>query len=68
MKPKKIAALMEEITIDEARVLLESLPETAQKAVLEALSPERLAVIVSQAKSEKPETTNTSTTSSKESL
>jgi hypothetical protein len=48
--------------------LLESLPETAQKAVLEALSPERLAVIVSQAKSEKPETTNTSTTSSKESL
>jgi hypothetical protein len=68
MKPKKIAALMEEITIDEARVLLESLPETAQKSVLEALSPERLAVIVSQAKSTKPETTNTSTTSPKESL
>ena len=50
MKPKKIAALMEEISIDEARVLLEALPETAAKSVLEALPPERLAQIVSETK------------------
>lgn len=51
MKPKKIAALMDEISLDEARVLLESLDETTSKAVLEALSPERLARIVAEDKS-----------------
>lgn len=51
MKPKKIAALMDEISLDEARVLLESLDDATSKAVLEALSPERLARIVSEDKS-----------------
>lgn len=51
MKPKKIAALMDEISLDEARVLLESLDDATSKAVLEALSPERLARIVAEDKS-----------------
>lgn len=51
MKPKKIAALMDEISLDEARVLLESLDDATSKAVLEALSPERLARIVAPEKS-----------------
>lgn len=51
MKPKKIAALMAEISIEEARVLLESLDDVTSKAVLEALSPERLARIVEEDKS-----------------
>ena len=48
MKPKKIAALMEQISVEESRVLLEALPEATSKAVLEALPPERLALIVGQ--------------------
>jgi flagellar motility protein MotE (MotC chaperone) len=63
MKPKRIAALMEEISIEEARVLLEALPETAAKSVLEALPPKRLAQIVSETKkkSTAPSTTNRET-------
>ena len=60
MKPKKIAALMEEISIEEARVLLEALPEVAAKGVLEALPPERLAQIVGQKKPPRPEATTSS--------
>jgi hypothetical protein len=63
MKPKKIAALMEQISLDEARVLLEALPETAAKSVLEALPPERLAQIVSDTK--KKSTTSSPATGEK---
>jgi flagellar motility protein MotE (MotC chaperone) len=68
MKPKKIAALMEEISLEEARVLLEALPEQAAKAVLEALPPERLAQIVGQKKPPKPEATTATSAKSKETL
>ncbi|MBM4279565.1 MAG: hypothetical protein FJ137_01990 [Deltaproteobacteria bacterium] len=57
MKPKKIAALMDEISVDEARVLLEALDEPTSKAVLEALSPERLAKIVASDKTSKTSST-----------
>jgi flagellar motility protein MotE (MotC chaperone) len=67
MKPKKIAALMAEISTEEARVILEQLPEQQAKAVLESLPPERLAQIVGQKKSSRPEET-TSTTKPKEAL
>ena len=60
MKPKKIAALMEEISIEEARVLLESLPENLAKGVLEALSPSRLSLIVSSRRSNEEATTTSS--------
>jgi len=49
MKPKKIAALMEQISVEESRVLLEALPEATAKSVLEALPSDRLALIVGQA-------------------
>jgi hypothetical protein len=65
MKPKKIAALMDEISLDEARVLLEALDELTSKAVLEALSPERLARIVAEDKSSSKKTTEPTTTSAK---
>jgi flagellar motility protein MotE (MotC chaperone) len=71
MKPKKIAALMEQISLEEARVLLEALDDTTSKAVLEALPPERLSKIVSEDKTtsnRKPtESTNTAS-KSKETL
>jgi hypothetical protein len=58
MKPKKIAALMEQISVEESRVLLEALPEATAKAVLEALPADRLALIVGQgrASTKAPET------------
>jgi hypothetical protein len=58
MKPKKIAALMEQISVEESRVLLEALPEATAKAVLEALPSDRLALIVGQsrASTKPPET------------
>jgi hypothetical protein len=58
MKPKKIAALMEQISVEESRVLLEALPEATAKAVLEALPSDRLALIVGQgrASTKTPET------------
>ena len=65
---KKIAALMEEISLEEARVLLEALPEQAAKSVLEALPPERLAQIVGQKKPPKPEATTATSAKSKETL
>jgi flagellar motility protein MotE (MotC chaperone) len=67
MKPKKIAALMDEISLDEARVLLEALDEPTSKAVLEALSPERLAKIVAADKtsSTKKQATEATPTASK---
>lgn len=50
MKPRKLAALMEEISVEEARVLLEALPEADAKSVLEALPAERLSRIVASSK------------------
>ncbi len=71
MKPKKIAALMNEISLEEARVLLEALDDNTAKAVLEALSPERLAQIVSdddKKSARKPTEPTTTATKPKETL
>jgi hypothetical protein len=62
MKPRKLAALMNELSLDEARVLLESLNEATSKAVLEALSPERLAKIMSEDKKSSTKRTSEPTT------
>ncbi len=68
MKPKKIAALMAELSLEEARVLLEALPEAAAKSVLEALPPDRLAQIVGQQKAARPEATTSTAPKNKEAL